>query len=169
MIAYSQVHCKNYLWLFIIMCKEKITEQQKQLFILKLNNNNNNNTLLLNYYSLSKILHTGGTKLINYLCALIDLFTDTVAILNLLDLRSIMGCSGGSRSVFTCTFWARRELQCIFLRKKATIIISKHGTMIFFSNYNLFLGKLTEKLARKVRANTDASILDHPHAPLGIP
>ena len=152
MIAYSQVHCKNYLWLFIIMCKEKITEQQKQLFILKLNNNNNNNnnnTLLLNYYSLSKILYTGGTKLINYLCALIDLFTDTVTMLNLLDLRSIMGCSGGTCSVFKCTFWARRELQCIFLKKKATIIISKHGTMIFFSDYNLFLRKLGPQSARK--------------------
>ena len=31
----------------------------------------------------------------------IDLFTDTAAILNLLVLRSIMGCPGGTRSVFT--------------------------------------------------------------------
>ena len=34
-----------------------------------------------------------------------------------------------------------------------------------FSHYNLFLGKLKEKLARKARVNTDASILDRPHAP----
>ena len=95
-MAYTQIHCKNYLWFFIIMCNEKITEQQKQLFILKLkNNNNNDNTRLLNYYSLSNILCTGGTKLIDYLCALIDLFTDMAAILNLLDLRSIMGCPWG--------------------------------------------------------------------------
>ena len=142
-MAYSQIHCKNYLWFFIIMCNEKITEQQKQLFILKLkNNNNNDNTRLLNYYSLSNILHTGGTKLIDYLCALIDLFTDMAAILNLLDLRSIMGCPGGTRSVFTRTFQAKRELQFIFLGKKVIIIISKHGTTIFFSDYNLFLGKL---------------------------
>ena len=88
----------------------------------------------------------------------IDLFTDTAAILNLLDLRSIMGCPGGTRSVFTRAFRAKRELHCIFLGKKAIIITSKHGTTIFFSYYNLFLGKLKEKLARKARVNTDASI-----------
>ena len=163
------------------MCKEKITEQQKQLFILKLNSNNNNNnnnnnkkkkknTHLLNFYSLTNILHTGETKSINYLCALIDLFTDTAVILNLLDVRSIMGCPGATRSVFTCAFWAKRELQCIFLAKKAIIIISKHSTTIFFSDYNRFQGKLKEKLARKALINTDASILDRPHAPPpGIP
>ena len=86
-------------------------------------------------------------------------------MLNLLDLRSIMGCPGGTRSVFTRAFRAKRELHCIFLGKKAIIITSKHGTTIFFSYYNLFLGKLKEKLARKARVNTDASILDRPHAP----
>ena len=94
-----------------------------------------------------------------------DLFTDTAAILNLLDLRSIMGCPGGTRSVFTRAFRAKRELHCIFLGKKAIIITSKHGTTIFFSYYNLFLGKLKEKLARKARVNTDASISDRAHAP----
>ena len=60
---------------------------------------------------------------------IIDLFTDTAAILNLLHLSSIMGCPGGTRSVFTHAFWAKRELQCIFLRKKAIIYItSKQGT-----------------------------------------
>ena len=37
--------------------------------------------------------------------------------------------------------------------------------MIFFSRYNLFLGKLKEKLAQKARMNTDASMSDHAHAP----
>ena len=71
----------------------------------------------------------------------------------------------GTRSVFTRAFRARRELQCIFLGKKAIVITSKDGATIFFSHYNLFLGKLKEKLARKARVNTDASILDRPHAP----
>ena len=62
----------------------------------------------------------------------IGLFTDTVAILNLLDLRSIIGCLGGTCSVFTHAFQVNRELHCIILRKKAIIITSKHGTMIFF-------------------------------------
>ena len=82
----------------------------------------------------------------------------TVAILNLLDLRSIMGCPGGTRSVFTRAFRAKRELQCIFLGKMAMVITSKDGTTIFFSHYNLFLGKLKEKLARKAPGNTDARI-----------
>ena len=59
----------------------------------------------------------------------IDLFSDTVAVLNLLDLRSIIGCLGGTCSVFTHAF---QTLHCIILRKKAIIITSKHGTMIFF-------------------------------------
>ena len=85
----------------------------------------------------------------------IDLFTDMAAILNLLDLRSIMGCPGGTRSVFTRAFRAKRELQCILIGKKAIIITSKHGTTIFFSHYNLFLRKLKEKLARKACVNTE--------------
>ena len=35
------------------------------------------------------------------------------------------------------------------------MITSKHGTTIFFSHYNLFLGKLEEKLARKAGINTE--------------
>ena len=62
----------------------------------------------------------------------IDLFTDIAAILNLLDLRSITECPGGIRSEFTHALWAKRELHCIFLRKKAIIITSKRGTTIFF-------------------------------------
>ena len=85
--------------------------------------------------------------------------------LNFLHLGSIMGCPGGTRSVFTRAFRAKRELQCIFLGKKAIVITSKDGTTIFFSHYNLFLGKLKEKLARKARVNTDASIWDRAHAP----
>ena len=85
--------------------------------------------------------------------------------IELKDLRSIMGCPGGTRSVFTRAFRANRVLQCIFLGKKAIIITSKHGTTMFFSHNNLFLGKLKEKLARKARVNTDASISDRAHAP----
>ena len=85
----------------------------------------------------------------------------------LLDLRSIMGCPVGTRSVFTCAFQAKKEFHCIFLGKKAIIISSKHGTMIFFPHYNLFLGKLKENLAQKahVHVNTDACLSDRAHAP----
>ena len=77
-----------------------------------------------------------------------------------------MGCSGGTRSEFTSAFRAKRELQCIFLEKKAIIITSKHGTTIFFFPITIFfLGKSKEKLARKARVNTDASVSDLAHAP----
>ena len=64
-----------------------------------------------------------------------------------------MGCPGGTRSVFTLAFRAKRELHCIFLGKKAFIITSKHGTTIFFSHCNLFQGKRKEKLAQKARVH----------------
>ena len=93
----------------------------------------------------------------------IDHFTDTAAILNSSNLWSIMGCPGGTSSVFSRAFRAKRELQCIFLGKNAIIITSKHGTTIFFSHYNLFLGKRNEKFARKARVNSEASISDRAH------
>ena len=76
-----------------------------------------------------------------------------------------MGCQGGSCSVFTRAFQAKRKLRCIYLKEKVIIITSKHGTIVFFSHNNLFLGKLKEKLARKARVHTDASISDRAHAP----
>ena len=64
---------------------------------------------------------------------LIDLFTHTAAILNLLDLRSIMGCPGSTRSVFTRTFRAKREPYCIFLGKKEAhnYIQTRHNGLFF--------------------------------------
>ena len=95
----------------------------------------------------------------------IDLFTDTAAVSNLLDLRSIMGCPGSTRSVFTRAFRPKREPYCIFLGKKKIIITSKQGTTIFFSHYNLFLGKRKEKLARKARVYILSEYTDRAHAP----
>ena len=95
---------------------------------------------------------------------MIDLSTDTAAILNLLDLRSIMGCPGGTRLVFTRPFRAKRELKRIILGKKAIIITSKLGTTTFFP-VTIFFYENLDKLARNVRVNTEASISDHAHAP----
>ena len=85
------------------------------------------------------------------------LFTGMVAIFNLLDLRSMMGYLGGPRSVFTlyAHFLGKRKLHCIFLEDKGDhhYIQTQHND--FFSHYNLFLGKLKEKLARKVHVNTE--------------
>ena len=65
-----------------------------------------------------------------------------------------MGCPGGTRSLFRGAFRAIKRTSMYFSRE-ASIITSKHGTTIFFSHYNLFLGKLKEKLARKARVNTE--------------
>ena len=61
-----------------------------------------------------------------------------------------MGCPGSTRSVFTRAFWAKTRNSM----KNAINITSKHGTTIFFSHYNLFLGERKEKLARKARVHT---------------
>ena len=61
----------------------------------------------------------------------------------------LMVSPGRTRLFFTRAFWAKRELHCIFLGKKAIIITSKHGTTIFFSHDNLFLGKLKEDWSEK--------------------
>ena len=63
----------------------------------------------------------------------IDLFTDTAAILNLFwDLRSIMGCPGGTRSVFTRAFWAKRELHMISREKGDHYYFQTWHTIFFF-------------------------------------
>ena len=92
-----------------------------------------------------------------------DLFTDTAAILNLLDVRSIMRCTRGTHSVFTRAFRAKRELQCIFLGKKTNrYYIQRRHNDLFFSLRSFFK---KGKLARKARVNIDASISDRAYAP----
>ena len=76
----------------------------------------------------------------------IDLFTDMAAILNELDLRSIIGCPRGTRSVFTHAFRAKRELHCIFLGEKAIVITTmqtRHNDLS--SHYNYFASKILRK------------------------
>ena len=86
-----------------------------------------------------------------------DLFTDTVAILNLLDLRSIMGCQRGTRSALgkkgTSLYISRGNRRSLLYIQQGA-----HNDLSFPLDYNLFLGKIEEKLARKGRVNTDASI-----------
>ena len=72
---------------------------------------------------------------------------------------------GHSLSIYTGFLGKMRTSMTIFIGKKVIIITSKKGTTIFFSHYNLFLGKLKEKLVRKACINTDASTSDHAHAP----
>ena len=48
-------------------------------------------------------------------------------------------------------FSGKKRTSLYISPEKAIIITSKHGTTIFFSHCNLFVGKLKEKLARKAR------------------
>ena len=64
-------------------------------------------------------------------------------------------------------FLGKKRTSLYISPEKAIIITSKHGTTIFFSHCNLFVGKLKEKLARKACINTSkyiGSLL----CPLGI-
>ena len=76
-----------------------------------------------------------------------------------------MGCPEGTRLVFTRAFRAKKRTSLYISREKGDhyYIQTRHNDL--FSHYNLFLGKLKEKLARKARVNTDASISDRAHAP----
>ena len=57
---------------------------------------------------------------------------------------------GHSRSIYA-RFSGKKRTSVYISLEKAIVITSKHGTTIFFSHYNLFLGKRKEKLARKAR------------------
>ena len=71
----------------------------------------------------------------------------------------------GALAQYFARFSRKKRTSRYISREKGDHIISKYSTTIFFSHYNLFLGKLRENLARKARLNTDSSILDRPHAP----
>ena len=96
-----------------------------------------------------------------------DLFTDTEAILNLLDLRSIMGCPEDTRLVFTRAFRAKKRTSLYISREKGDhyYIQTRHNELF---SYNLLLGTLKEKLARKTRVNTER-VYRIVLMPLGIP
>ena len=79
---------------------------------------------------------------------------------------------GQSLRIYARFSGKKRTSLYIFLGKKAIVVTYKDGTRIFFSHYNLFLGKLKEKLARKARVNTERAyliLLISAPPPLGIP
>ena len=97
-----------------------------------------------------------------------DLLTDTVAILNYLDLRKTMGCPGGmgtiryTCSVFTCSF--RANFSSSFPRKNCNGKKKNHCAKLGCNNDRLFPEKYTVKFsfARKVRVNAEQVPPGHP-------
>ena len=79
----------------------------------------------------------------------IDLFTDTAAILNLVDLRSIMGCPGGTRWDIYARFSGKKRTSMYISRQKGDhyYIQTRHNDL--FSHYNLFLGNLKKNRPEK--------------------
>ena len=74
--------------------------------------------------------------------------------------------SRGALAQYLCTFLGKKENFTVYSSgKKAIIIKSKQGTTIFFSHYNLFLGKLSEKVVQKAPMNIDPSISDQAYDP----
>ena len=72
--------------------------------------------------------------------------------------------SGHSLNIYALFSGKKRTFMYISRQKGDHYYIqTRHNDL--FSNYNLFLGKVKEKLARKTRVNTDASISDRPHPP----
>ena len=70
-----------------------------------------------------------------------------------------MGCPGGRYSLsISARFSGKKGTSMYISREKGDryYIQRRHNDLFF--HYNLFLGKLKEKLSQKVRVNTDASI-----------
>ena len=72
--------------------------------------------------------------------------------MNLLDLRSIMGCPRGIRSVFSALSRQKENFTVYFSGIRRSLLHPNTAERSFFSHYNLFL---KEKLARKARVITD--------------
>ena len=63
----------------------------------------------------------------------IDLFTDTAAILNLLDLRSIMGCPGGALAQYLRALFGQKEnFTVYFLGKRRSLLHPNTAQRSFF-------------------------------------
>ena len=80
-----------------------------------------------------------------------------------------MGCPGVSLSIYA-RFLGKKRTSLYISRKKGDhyYIQTQHNGLFFF-HYNLFLGKLKEKLAQKAHVNTERVYRIVRIPPLGIP
>ena len=75
---------------------------------------------------------------------------------------------GHSLSIYACFLGKKRTSLYISRGNRRSLLYIQqgaHNDLSFPLDYNLFLGKIEEKLARKGRVNTDASIWVRAHAP----
>ena len=96
-------------------------------------------------------------------------FTDTATILNLLNLKSIMGCPGGTRSVFSALFRQKENFTVYFSGKRQSLLHPNAPQRSLFPITIFFLGKLKEKLARKARVYILSEYIGSCSCPPGHP
>ena len=79
---------------------------------------------------------------------IIDLFTDMAALLNIefITFKKYYGMPRGAKKKRTSLYISREKGEHYYIQTQYNDI---------FSHYDLFLGKLNEKLARKARENTE--------------
>ena len=82
----------------------------------------------------------------------------------IIDVRGWGGCYG-DLSFFSGAIFGSPPLFDVLFPGPPCSISHNYRQHIFFSHYNLFLGKFKEKLARKACVNIDASASDCAHAP----
>ena len=97
---------------------------------------------------------------------LIDFFTDTAAILNYFDLRSIMGCPGGMITIRCTRLVLEIWLSHYISREKGDryYILTRHNGLC--SHYNLILRRLLEKMPRKALVYCKQNLLMPPGHPI---
>ena len=106
----------------------------------------------------------GVAKSLLFCQGTIDLFTDTAAI-EFIRFKEYYGMPRGHLLSIYARFSGKKRTSMYISREKGDhyYIQTRHNDL--FSHYNLFQGKLKEKLAQKARVNTDASISDRGHVP----
>ena len=94
----------------------------------------------------------------------IHLFTDAAAVLNLLDLRSIMGCPEGTRSVLRALFGQKENFTVQFSGKRWSLLHPNTAERSFFPLPSISR-KTERKICPKARVNTTERVSDRTHAP----
>ena len=97
--------------------------------------------------------------------SVIDLFTDTAAILNLFDLRGIMGCLGGHSLSIYARFWGKKRTSLYISREKDDHYYIQTRRNDLFFPLQSFSTKTSRKIGPKSARKYWASISDRAHAP----
>ena len=95
--------------------------------------------------------------------------TDTAALLNLLYLRSIMGCPAALAQYIYARFSGKKRTSLFIPQERGDHYYIQTRHTDIFSHYNLFLGKLIDKLARKVRVHMLSEYMGPCSCPPGHP